>query len=54
MAKIIVNEVENHPLGYRYNIQIWNSIDNGKTFHYCGSGKFCKTMEEVHNYIKTL
>ena len=54
VSKIIVNDNPNHPLGYRYNVQIWNSVDGGKSFYYCGIGRFCKTMDEVHNYIKTL
>lgn len=39
---------------YPYNVQIWNSIDSGKTFCYTGEGRFLKTKEEADAYIKEL
>jgi len=38
--------------GYLYNVQEWRSVDGGKTFAYCGIGKFCKTIDECCEYIK--
>ncbi len=50
--KFMVSEYENHPYGFKYNVQLWHSTDNGSSWNYCGVGRFCKTMEEVINYIK--
>lgn len=36
--------------GYNYNVMEWRSVDGGKTFLYCGYGKFCKTLEEAEQY----
>lgn len=36
--------------GYNYNVMEWRSVDGGKTFWYCGYGKFCKTLEEAEQY----
>ena len=38
--------------GYSYNVQQWTSVDGGKTFWYCGFGKYCRTIEECKEYIK--
>lgn len=38
--------------GYNFNVQVWTSVDGGKTFGYCGIGRFCKTGEEVAEYIE--
>lgn len=42
----------NNPFGYSYNVQEWHSDDNGKTFYYCGSGKFFRTRTEADAYIQ--
>lgn len=39
---------------YPYNVQIWNSIDRGKSFCYTGNGKFFKTKLEAENYREKL
>ena len=39
-------------IGMRYNLQIWVSYNKGKTWNYCGVGRFCKDMEEVNEYIE--
>lgn len=35
---------------FPYNVQIWQSIDYGKNWYYCGWGRFCKTLEEANNF----
>lgn len=35
---------------YPYNVQMLHSMDNGKTFFYCGYGRFCKNKKEVEFY----
>lgn len=35
-----------------YNVQEWNSIDNGQTFFYTGKGQYCRTLKEIEDYIK--
>ena len=37
---------------YRFDVQLWRSYDGGKTFVYAGTGKYCKTDEELRQYIK--
>ena len=48
----VINKVHIHPLnfsfeGYTVNAQIYTSVDGGKTFYYCGNGKYFKTLEEA-------
>lgn len=38
--------------GYLFNVQLWKSIDGGKTFCYAGFGKYCRNVEEVDSYIR--
>ena len=40
------------PVGniYNYNAMIFRSVDGGKTFIYCGCGKYCATLEEAEAY----
>ena len=38
---------------YKYNVEEWMSLDNGETYLYAGNGRFCKTLEEVENYIES-
>ena len=47
----VLEEKEN-VLGYKYNVQLWTSDDNGQNWKYSGVGRFCFTMSEVLNYIK--
>lgn len=37
--------------GYKYNVQVWISVDGGENFYYCGMGKFCKTEREATEFI---
>lgn len=39
---------------YNYNVQELSSVDGGKTFWYCGFGKFCKTLNEANEYVKSM
>lgn len=39
---------------YLYNVQICNSVDNGKSYYYSGNGKFFKNKHEANVYIKEL
>lgn len=38
---------------YNYYVEEWRSVDSGKTFWYCGHGRYCKTLEEAKAYIST-
>lgn len=35
---------------YNYNAMIFRSVDGGKTFIYCGYGKYFTTLEEAEAY----
>ena len=37
---------------YPYNVQIWNSSDDGFTFVYSGQGRFCKTLDEAKEFAE--
>ena len=51
VKKIIIKELS-FPLDgvYKYDAQLWTSLDGGKTFYHCGVGKYCKTLEEAEEY----
>ena len=53
MRKVEIKKL-NEPVGgnYSYNARIFTSVDNGKTFHYCGNGKYFQTLEEAEKYKK--
>lgn len=38
--------------GYRYNAQVKAKTENDNGYYYCGIGRFCKTGEEVAEYIE--
>lgn len=40
------------PVGniYNYNAMIFRSVDGGKTFAYCGYGKYFETIEAAERY----
>lgn len=40
------------PVGniYNYNAMIFRSVDGGKTFAYCGCGKYFETIEAAERY----
>lgn len=37
--------------GY-YNVSVHTSVDGGRTFYYCGNGRFCKNLTEVFKFIR--
>ena len=39
---------------YDYNVMIYRSIDGDKSFYYCGSGKYFKTLEEAEKFKKEI
>ena len=53
MHKVKIEKLS-EPVGvnYNYNAKIFTSVDNGKTFHYCGNGKYFQTLEEAEKYKK--
>ena len=40
--------------GYKYNVQVWRRVSVNGTLKnvYAGYGKFCKTLDEVKDFIK--
>lgn len=36
--------------GYLYIVKTLTSVDNGKTFYYCGNSQYFKTEEEAKEY----
>ena len=37
--------------GLRYNVQVVTSVDGGRTFWYCGNGRFCRDLTEVFAFV---
>ena len=58
--KKMIEKVEIHKLNfpvantYNYNAMIFRSVDGGKTFFYCGYGKYFATIEEARDYKKKI
>ena len=50
MRKVIIEKL-NDPVGvnYNYNAKILTSVD-GKTFHYCGNGKYFQTLGQAEEF----
>lgn len=46
--------MSNDPNGYKYNVQVWREVFYNGAFQkvYAGYGKFCKTLDEVKDFIK--
>lgn len=55
MRKVEIEKLS-EPVGvkYNYNARIFTSVDNGKTFHYCGNGKYFQTLEEAEKFKKEM
>ena len=51
ISKVVI-EKNYYPIAgiYKYNAQKVNSVDGGKSFYYCGEGRFCKTLKEANAY----
>ena len=51
MYKVKIEKLtESVGINYNYNAKIFTSVDNGKTFHYCGNGKYFQTLEQAQEY----
>ena len=53
MHKVKIEKLS-EPIGvnYSYNARILTSVDNGKTFHYCGNGKYFQTLKQAEEFKK--
>lgn len=53
MRKVEIKKL-NEPVGvnYNYNARILTSVDNGKTFNYCGNGKYFQTLKQAEEFKK--
>ena len=38
---------------YPYNARILTSVDGGENYYYCGNGRYCKTLQEAFEFIKS-
>lgn len=36
--------------GYRYSVQLLTSVDGGKTFYYCGNGRYFRELRQAVQY----
>lgn len=34
--------------GYTFSVEVWTSLDGGKTWYYCGIGKYAKTEDDAN------
>lgn len=53
MRKFDIKELHFPVDGYLYDVQVLVSVDGGKSYYYCGNGKFCKTLAEAQAYIES-
>lgn len=51
MCKANIIKLEEPVYGNWYDVQIVTSIDGGKTYWYCGGGRFCETLEDAEQYV---
>lgn len=51
-AKYTIERTDFPVDGYIYNVQKWISVDGGKTYWYCGFGRFCHTFDEAKAWIE--
>lgn len=54
MRKAVIKKYDVPVRGDEYNVQIWWSIDGGKTYCYCGCGRFCRTEAEAQAYAASI
>ena len=52
IEKVEIRELYFPVSGYRFNAQIWRSVDGGAVFAYCGDGKYFKTRSEAEQFKK--
>ena len=55
MRKVKIEKLS-EPVGvnYNYNARIFTSVDNGKTFNYCGNGKYFQTLNQAEEFKKEI
>jgi len=53
MAILKMKVIPTMDCNYPWNVQKWHSYDGGKTFVYAGYGRFCKSIEEADEYIRS-
>ena len=55
MRKVKIEKLS-EPVGvnYNYNARIFTSVDNGKTFNYCGNGKYFQTLKQAEEFKKEI
>ena len=52
MRKVVIEKlIEPVGVNYNYNAKIFTSVD-GKTFHYCGNGKYFQTLKQAEAFKK--
>ena len=53
MRKVKIEKLS-EPVGvnYNYNAKIFTSVDIGKTFQYCGNGKYFQTLKQAEEFKK--
>ena len=40
--------------GYRFDVQIWRSLDGGKTYWHCGCGKMFRELWQALQYKRAI
>ena len=50
IERVEIKEMSFPVYGYNYNAMILRSVDGGKTFWYCGCGKYFRTFKEAETY----
>ena len=51
VTKLIVRGLAFPVDGYRYHTMVWRSTDSGRTYFYCGDGKYSRDWEDAERYI---
>lgn len=51
LRRLTIRELSFPVDGYRFSAEIWTSIDGGKSWWYCGIGKYVHTREQAEEYF---
>lgn len=54
MNKIEIRKLDFPVDGYRYNVRVLTSTDGGKSWWYCGNGKYAKTWQDALDVRRSL